>query len=177
MLKEWNWSQFMIGLILFYWLIQDFCSQYLEIFLYSCIYLVLFILEDSWSKKQKILNTTFLRKTLKQFLQHKMWKMLLLFSVTGIQTHNFWDISLFPLTLNLGSSLPIAYFTFVFRLMLGLMFITMFLSMWISNTATTAMMVPIVEAVLKVIVRDEPESSTLTLDTTLKWVLLKQYEK
>ena len=94
--------------------------------------------------------------------------MLLLFSVTGIQTHNFWDISLFPLTLNLGSSLPIAYFTFVFRLMLGLMFITMFLSMWISNTATTAMMVPIVEAVLKVIIMDELESSTLTLDTTLK---------
>jgi len=33
-------------------------------------------------------------------------------------------------------------------LMLGLMLPTMFLSMWISNTATTSMMVPIVEAII-----------------------------
>merc|ERR1719394_2120996 len=37
------------------------------------------------------------------------------------------------------------------RLMLGFMFTTMFISMWISNTATTAMMLPIVDAVVKAI--------------------------
>ena len=35
--------------------------------------------------------------------------------------------------------------------MLGFMFTTMFISMWISNTATTAMMIPIVNAVVKAI--------------------------
>jgi len=42
------------------------------------------------------------------------------------------------------------------RLMLGFMFTTMFLSMWISNTATTAMMLPIVDAVAEAINQKEP---------------------
>jgi sodium-dependent dicarboxylate transporter 2/3/5 len=42
--------------------------------------------------------------------------------------------------------------------MLGFMLPTMFLSMWISNTATTAMMVPIVDAVLKELERDIPSN-------------------
>ena len=37
--------------------------------------------------------------------------------------------------------------------MLGFMLTTMFLSMWISNTATTAMMVAIAEAILMEIYR------------------------
>ena len=42
--------------------------------------------------------------------------------------------------------------------MLGTMLTTMFLSMWLSNTATTAMMVPIVGAVLQELERDEVSS-------------------
>lgn len=37
---------------------------------------------------------------------------------------------------------------FILRLTLGLFFVTMFISMWISNTAATAMMIPIIETVL-----------------------------
>eukprot|EP00092_Neocalanus_flemingeri_P006840 GFUD01007385.1.p1 GENE.GFUD01007385.1~~GFUD01007385.1.p1 ORF type:complete len:728 (-),score=94.80 GFUD01007385.1:163-2346(-) len=43
------------------------------------------------------------------------------------------------------------------RLMLGFMFTTMFLSMWISNTATTAMMLPIVDAVADAINEKAPD--------------------
>ncbi|XP_068749614.1 Na(+)/citrate cotransporter-like isoform X2 [Montipora capricornis] len=52
-------------------------------------------------------------------------------------------------------------------LMLGVMLTTAFLSMWISNTATTAMMVPIVEAVL-VEIRSESKVNRATEDTNEK---------
>lgn len=50
--------------------------------------------------------------------------------------------------------------------MLGFMLPTMFLSMWISNTATTAMMVKIVKAVLDELEK-EPGLSEDTIQTSV----------
>lgn len=48
--------------------------------------------------------------------------------------------------------------------MLGFMLPTWFLSMWISNTATTAMMIPIVEAVLVQMKEHSTESKNVFVD-------------
>ena len=44
--------------------------------------------------------------------------------------------------------------------MLGFMVVTAFISMWITNTATTAMMTPIMEAVLKQLDKESHEHET-----------------
>lgn len=50
--------------------------------------------------------------------------------------------------------------------MVGFMTVTMFLSMWISNTATTAMMMPIVEAVLDELYRSTTDEESQEVQDT-----------
>ncbi|XP_043573990.1 solute carrier family 13 member 2-like [Chiloscyllium plagiosum] len=50
-------------------------------------------------------------------------------------------------------------------LMLGFMAVTSFLSMWISNTATTAMMIPIIEAVLEQLSSTDVEAEQTDLES------------
>jgi solute carrier family 13 (sodium-dependent dicarboxylate transporter), member 2/3/5 len=42
-------------------------------------------------------------------------------------------------------------------LLLGFMLVTAFLSLWISNTASTAMMLPIIDAVVTELIRSDPK--------------------
>ena len=44
---------------------------------------------------------------------------------------------------------------FVYRLILGFMLVTAFLSLWISNTVTTSMMLPVVNAVVKELIKHD----------------------
>lgn len=52
------------------------------------------------------------------------------------------------------------------RILLAIMLTTGFLSMWMSNTATTAMMLPIVEAILIELIRDKRHRTPNTINSS-----------
>ncbi|KAJ8312046.1 hypothetical protein KUTeg_009419 [Tegillarca granosa] len=58
------------------------------------------------------------------------------------------------------------------RLMLGIMFPCWFLSMWMSNTATTAMMVPILSAILSQIKACKEAVHTLTNNGDFSYLIM-----
>lgn len=60
------------------------------------------------------------------------------------------------------------------RLLLGIMVTTMFLSMWISNTSTTVLMVPIVEALIKELDKVSSDNHQL-YDIRYIWQICKNY--
>lgn len=55
---------------------------------------------------------------------------------------------------------------------MGLFFVTMFISMWISNTAATAMMIPIVETVLTELEAVRAKKSFSSLFRRFNWLFL-----